>query len=716
MKMRRGWTGTACCGAAMFLVAAQIRTAADTASSPVTPALGSPDFRASPERPIGWRGDGTGRYPGATPPLHWSRVATSVKSLRAQATKPKEGDTGTPIDGTIREWLILGPVPFTNKIDKSKDVLPDEATLDPSEGDKVGDLTWKRVSSESQTLNFRELLSVEKETQAVAYASTRIYSETAQSFRLNIMSSGHRVLVNGAIPKEDPYVLPSYLGEVLVLEKGWNRIVFRVPAGKLDGYPPSPEPKWFLRIILYGAGGTKVATAYSETPCESENIVWRTGLGKGLSIPVIVGDKIFLTTERSRLWCLNKTDGKVLWIRTLTLFDVATDEEKKANPEVFQEIAPLAAKLAEVDRSLGGGGGDIENKICSLMAKVDRQKYAPLPGSGGEGGVSAPTAVSDGQSVYVAFHPYLVACFDLDGNRRWLYMHPGTPAGEHGDYSSPSLVDDKLVVYSDRLFAVDAKTGKQLWQKPSADDPNEKANTDSHQCYSVLGTTIGSEPMVVTAPNVYRARDGKLLSFFKLTNFGSCIATPVIADGRIFRIWTTGGPGKTTLETICLPAVPDEPFQAEMKKGAVIDANRFHRWYCGWYTASPLYHEGLVYCLSEDGVLNVVDAEKQEIVYQRQLDLDLEMVHGGMARGGACSSPALAGKYIYIFGNHGAGVVIEPGRSFRQVARNRIENGTMYPHVTASCPVFEGTRLYLRTSDSLYCIGAEEDVRAGGQR
>jgi len=34
--------------------------------------LGHPDFRPSPEHPVGYRGDWTGRYPGATPPLEWS--------------------------------------------------------------------------------------------------------------------------------------------------------------------------------------------------------------------------------------------------------------------------------------------------------------------------------------------------------------------------------------------------------------------------------------------------------------------------------------------------------------------------------------------------------------------------------------------------------------------------------------------------------------------
>src|SRR5258708_7345319 len=35
--------------------------------------LGSPDFYPSPTHPVGWRGDGTGQFPGATPPTTWSR-------------------------------------------------------------------------------------------------------------------------------------------------------------------------------------------------------------------------------------------------------------------------------------------------------------------------------------------------------------------------------------------------------------------------------------------------------------------------------------------------------------------------------------------------------------------------------------------------------------------------------------------------------------------
>src|SRR4029077_1165620 len=34
--------------------------------------LGSPDFRPSPEHPFGFRGDGSGCFPGATPTTEWS--------------------------------------------------------------------------------------------------------------------------------------------------------------------------------------------------------------------------------------------------------------------------------------------------------------------------------------------------------------------------------------------------------------------------------------------------------------------------------------------------------------------------------------------------------------------------------------------------------------------------------------------------------------------
>ena len=47
---------------------------------PASIPFGSSEFRPMSERPFGWRGDGTGRFPGATPPTEWS----ATKNVRWQ--------------------------------------------------------------------------------------------------------------------------------------------------------------------------------------------------------------------------------------------------------------------------------------------------------------------------------------------------------------------------------------------------------------------------------------------------------------------------------------------------------------------------------------------------------------------------------------------------------------------------------------------------------
>src|SRR5436853_51782 len=60
----------------------------------------------------GWRGNGTGRWPDARPPLEWHRYPQGVVTdLRIRADRPdaKKSD-GLPLQkGIIRDWLVLGP-------------------------------------------------------------------------------------------------------------------------------------------------------------------------------------------------------------------------------------------------------------------------------------------------------------------------------------------------------------------------------------------------------------------------------------------------------------------------------------------------------------------------------------------------------------------------------------------------------------------------------
>ena len=78
---------------------------------------------------------------------------------------------------------------------------------------------------------------------------------------------------------------------------------------------------------------------------------------------------------------------------------------------------------------------------------------------------------------------------------------------------------------------------------------------------------------------------------------------------------------------------------------------------------------------------------------------------------GVTPSLSLAGGKIYAFDNQGTCIVFEPGREFRQVAKNRIGTCVSRKYVLdpdeifQSAPVFEGERMYLRGETNLYCIG-----------
>jgi hypothetical protein len=682
---------------------------------------------------VGWRGDGSGRYPQAAPPVHWGRVGKTVAQLRAQAAKPKDGDTGTAIpDGVIREWLVLGPLPLSKAAKPNADVIAGESDWSPSEGEKVGDLVWRKVPVDSSTLDLKALFGATAPVEAVGYALAYVYSEMAQPFAARTMVSSEsslRTLCNGKI----------WDGK---LEKGWNRLLFRVGCGRMDCWQQDKFANWYLRLIFFADKGDQY---------EERNIAWTVRLpGWGIAQPVIVGDRLLVSGNNRTLFCLNKQDGRILWARTTTYADVATQEERKASPEAFAEIDPLCQQLRKIDASLGESAQieekvswekiDLEHKIVGLMAKVNPEKYKRL--ADGEAGSAIPVPTSDGRYVYTLWQDLLV-CFDLNGQRQWIYHYSGldTKSESHGYVSSPRVVAGKVVAHFDnpaspRTVAVDAATGKVAWMFPAEDvseaDAKRYAGKGHGHLSSLQGMMIGGQPLVVTPLALLYPADGRVAAYLGDYDpgVGGFYATPIIYDGTLVRYPACSSPGRTKLGFVTLPAAvgataPAPASGPATAPGAVptleIDTTRFPRFHGGWFIASPLYHEGLLYIVTEGGVLTVIDAAARSVVYQKLLDADLNMAHtGDPSRGGCGSSPTLAGKYIYIFGNRGTCLVIEPGRQYRQVAKNRLERiagktnaawggtGSGQPESTMSCPTFEGGRLYYRALQHLYCIEEKE--------
>jgi len=669
---------------------------------------------------VGWRGDGSGRYPQADPPVHWGRVAKPVAALRSQASKPKEGQIGRPIpDGVVREWLVLGPVPMTRSAKPDVDAIPGEAQWSPDEGEKVGDLAWRKVATDTSTLDLKALFGATAPVESLAYACAYVYCESAAGLAPRWMvssGSAERALCNGR----------KWDGK---LEKGWNRLLFRVSCGTMDGWEQDTFANWYLRLIFFGD---------KDAPAEERNIAWSVRLpGWGIAQPVIVGDRLLTTGNGRTLYCLNKQDGRILWARTTTYADAATDEEKKAHPDIFKELDPLRDQLAKLDASLAGGAPTdatvglekmgLESKILGLMTQVDPEKYKRL--ADGEIGSCAPTPTSDGRAVYTLYQD-LLAAFDLDGRPKWVYHYPGldTKSESHGYVNSPRVIAGKVIAYfgnptTPRIVAADAATGKPAWSYP----PNDLAEADRKRFFdkghgylsSMQGLVVGGEPLLVTPRELIRVRDGTMAAYLGDVEVPEAgfFATPIVYDGVLVRYLATWTAGRTKLEFIGLPSSAAEPATVEAPRTLEIDTTRFPRFHKGWFLASPLYHEGLVYLVSEGGVLTVVDAAKGRVVYQKLLDADFYMAHtGDPSRGGCGASPTLAGKYIYLFGNRGTCLVIEPGREYRQMAKNRLERfadktsaswggvGAGHPESSMSCPVFEGRRMYYRTLQTVYAV------------
>jgi hypothetical protein len=123
------------------------------------------------------------------------------------------------------------------------------------------------------------------------------------------------------------------------------------------------------------------------------------------------------------------------------------------------------------------------------------------------------------------------------------------------------------------------------------------------------------------------------------------------------------------------------------------------------FVGSPLFVNGLIYQLSQGGGLMVHDAATGQVAYRKVLPLHPKTEYWNWA--GCSASPTLAGKYIYLMDNQGTTIVIEPGRKYKQVATNVIEqlskDGKQDQNLAT--PFFEGSRMYYRAQGFLYCIG-----------
>ena len=271
----------------------------------------------------------------------------------------------------------------------------------------------------------------------------------------------------------------------------------------------------------------------------------------------------------------------------------------------------------------------------------------------------------------------------------------------HGYSVSPLLVEGKLLVFMDQVLCFDAATGKLLWERKF--EPRSANRIHG----SFAPAKIGRETVVVAANGyVLRLSDGEVLFTDRRMAMQQEIPTPVVVGNTYYKMTVY----PSTLFKVGLPKKIAAPLKGVDVKALKIDTSTYPSYYNYWHLSSPIIHDGLAYTLSNTGVLTVVDTQKMQIVYQKYLDLNQFQNHHEGAGRGIGASPALAGGNLYVVGTTGVTLVLKPGRTYRQLAKNRIEN-TLYRkwgirnERFVACPVFDGDRIFLRGEMNLYCIG-----------
>lgn len=356
---------------------------------------------------------------------------------------------------------------------------------------------------------------------------------------------------------------------------------------------------------------------------ETKNVRWKVAIpGRGWSSPVIHGDRIWLTTATE--------EGRSL--RTIAV-DVNTGAIQQ-NVEVFRLKSP---------------------KLLN-----DKNSFA------------SPTPVIDGDRIYVHFGAYGTACLTQSGEIIWKTKLE-YDNGQHGPGGSPIVYDDLLIVSCDGLesqfvVALDKATGKVRWKK----------TREGYQAYTtplVLNLPDGDQ---VISPGAFQAiayepRTGKEIWRVKYGEGFSNVPRPVYGHGFVFIC--TG-----FQEPSLLAVRPDGRGDVTKSKIAWKLGRAIPR------TPSPLLVGDELYVVTDNGVATCIDAKTGEELWRARLD------------GNYSASPIYADGRIYFLSEEGESVVIAPGRQLKHLATNQLEGPTL-----ASMAVSHNS-IFIRTATHLYRI------------
>jgi outer membrane protein assembly factor BamB len=389
----------------------------------------------------------------------------------------------------------------------------------------------------------------------------------------------------------------------------------------------------------------------------SVNVAWRTPIpGLGHSSPIVWGDRIYLTTALSDLPAS----------QALTL-----GESDRAGIDPAQDQVPHRWQVIALDRISG-----------KIVWSRDAQQSVPRVKRHVKASHASATPATNGQVIVAMLGSEGLLALDVDGKELWRrdlgVLAVGLaddPTYEWGPASSPIIHGDMVIVQNDRyrdsyLIAFDLQTGKERWRS-SRDELPAWATPLVHTGSGGAATVVTASPRFVRGHDLATGQERWRLA----DPDGQVKVSSPIAAGEIV-IVTGGWPSAARPIVALRPA--DGSVVWRHDRGSP-------------YTTTPLAHEGLLYVLTDNGILSVYQVADGTRVYQQRLSADA---------GTFSASPVAANGRVYFTSEDGVVFVVRAGRQFELLGRNDMKD------VCMATPALAGDQLVVRTRRAVYALRA----------
>lgn len=311
------------------------------------------------------------------------------------------------------------------------------------------------------------------------------------------------------------------------------------------------------------------------------------------------------------------------------------------------------------------------------------------PGKHKKASGSNPSPVTDGDHLFVYFKSGEFACLDFKGNVVWkenLQDKYGEDTLWWDLGTSPVLTERHVVVACIQsgpsyLAAFDKATGDEVWKTTREFDAPEEAN-QSYSTPNVIKHN-GQEQLIVLGAdhvNAYDAQTGKELWRIGGLNpdgekYFRSIASSVVVDDVVIAPYARGN----TLTAIRLGGEGDVTQSHVLWSKTGVSAD----------VPTPAALNNQVIICTDKGEVVCVNMASGEPAWSVQTPKN---------RNAFSASPIVVGDQIYVIREDAKSFVIDANK------QEVIGEGQLEGFVVAS-PVFVQNRILIRTSDYLYCIG-----------